>query len=94
MGKVSGWKWKALSFVGRPTFLQSVLSSIPIYVMSAVSIPLAVLKAINHEFYAFSMKSFFTSEGFPSFILGSYLLSHRSLWVGVSLYLGNIAFVA
>ena len=39
MSKLSGWKMKFLSFVGRAVLIKSVMSTIPNYVMQGVALP-------------------------------------------------------
>ncbi|XP_031099664.1 uncharacterized protein LOC116003863 [Ipomoea triloba] len=46
-GKLAGWKSKSLSFAGRHTLVQSVLSAIPYYTMQSTLLPVGVTSAIE-----------------------------------------------
>jgi hypothetical protein len=46
--KLSGWKGKHLSTQGRLTLINSVLSSLPMYMMSFFAIPRGVLKKLDY----------------------------------------------
>ncbi|PKI45620.1 hypothetical protein CRG98_033936 [Punica granatum] len=45
--KLSAWKAKSLSWAGRATLINSVISSIPIYTMSLFWLPKSILKEID-----------------------------------------------
>jgi hypothetical protein len=46
--KLSSWKGKLLSLGGRLTLINSVLSSLPMYMMSFLAIPSGVLKKLDY----------------------------------------------
>jgi len=46
--KLSGWKGKHLSYGGRLVLINSVLSSLPMFMMSFFEVPRGVLKKIEY----------------------------------------------
>ena len=45
--RLAGWKAKSLSFAGRATLVQSVITSIPCYSMQTVALPISVCKEVE-----------------------------------------------
>lgn len=52
-GKLQAWKGKMPSFGGKEVLLTSVLQSIPIYVLSAITPPKCVIKELHKIFAKF-----------------------------------------
>ena len=46
--RLSGWKGKVLSYGGRLTLVNSVLSSLPMFMLSFFDVPRGVLKKIDY----------------------------------------------
>lgn len=51
--KIADWKWRHLALAGQVTLLQSMLSSIPLFALLAIHIPLPVPSKMEQEFRAF-----------------------------------------
>jgi len=51
--KLSSWRGKHLSTGGRLTLINSVLSSLPMYMMSFFAIPIEVLKKLDYFISSF-----------------------------------------
>lgn len=47
--RLNSWKWKKLSFAARLTLAQFVLSTIPLYVLSSVHVPLFIINQLEKE---------------------------------------------
>lgn len=52
-GKLQVWKGKMLSYGGKEVLLKSVLQSIPVYVLSAITPPICVIKELHRIFAKF-----------------------------------------
>ncbi|XP_073117084.1 uncharacterized protein [Elaeis guineensis] len=51
--RIESWTWKALTFAGRATLLQSVLASLPLYILASIHVPIGVLESIEKQHRAF-----------------------------------------
>lgn len=89
LAKLVGWKWKALSFAGRLTFLRYVVCFMPLF---AVHVCYSY-SCYRSQFYRISVvQSFFMGPLFPatgvsSYCLGYYLYtSGYGRWIRLALF--------
>jgi hypothetical protein len=87
--RAAGWRGTLLSYAARITLIQSCLSSIPAYLLSAIKFPSWTIKAINSQM---AHCLWITMRGIISITLltGSWSLWKKSMAVWVSLILESL----
>ena len=78
--KLSSWRGKHLSTGGRLTLINSVLSSLLMYMMSFFAIPKGVLKKLDYFRSSFFFGKVTTKEGSIALPNGVYFVNLRNRW--------------
>jgi hypothetical protein len=76
--KLSSWRAEHLSTGGRLTLINSVLSSLPIYMMSFFAVPKGVLKKLDYFISSFFFGKVTTKEGSIALSSGVYYVNLRT----------------